>query len=219
MAGNSFCLKVKMGKPGKYSGSWLYERKGQNQRPVQRKSIDRELLTALRVLPLRAATMPPGSESSATSASPDAPVSVEEVLVSWCRLDLIALTWSSFRSGVWEVASRLWSRPTPPEDAKGGPFAPGEPLVGLSLPEQLLGGGSTLDDLRNLFSPNPEAWRMLLDDQDGILLLRRDLDSESPALIVAEQAEATENRHWQLLRTRLARDVRLICWTAKSAPS
>ena len=76
------------------------------------------------------------------------------MLVSRCRLDVIALTWSSLRSGVWEVVSRLWSRPTPTEYADGGPFAPGEPLPGLSLPEQLLEGGTILDDLGKLFNPN-----------------------------------------------------------------
>src|SRR6266478_3345224 len=44
MAGNSFCPKVKMGKPGKYFVSWLYEREGQNRQPVPRKSTGRELL-------------------------------------------------------------------------------------------------------------------------------------------------------------------------------
>src|SRR6266436_2621056 len=44
MAGNSFCPKVKMGKPGKYFVSWLYERQGQNRQPVPKNSTGRELL-------------------------------------------------------------------------------------------------------------------------------------------------------------------------------
>jgi hypothetical protein len=44
MASNSFCPKVKMGKPGRHFVSWLYEREGQNRQPVPRKSTGRELL-------------------------------------------------------------------------------------------------------------------------------------------------------------------------------
>jgi len=44
MAGKSFCLDVKLGKPGKDCVSCLYEREGENQQPVQWKSSGRELL-------------------------------------------------------------------------------------------------------------------------------------------------------------------------------
>ena len=44
MIGKSFCLAVKLGKPGKDHRSCLYEKEGENQRPVQWKSTDRELL-------------------------------------------------------------------------------------------------------------------------------------------------------------------------------
>src|SRR5260370_39538337 len=116
---------------------------------------------------------------------PDAPVSVEEILVSRCSLDVIALTWASYRLGIWEVTSRLWSRPTPTQDAAGEPFAPGEPMRGLSLPERLL-GGLPMDDLGTLFDPRPEVWRKLLDDPNGLTPLRRGLEGDFPALIVAE---------------------------------
>jgi len=166
----------------------------------------------IRVLPLRAPPVPPVTESFTTSALPDAAVSEEEILVSRCRLDVIALTWSSFHSGVWEVVSRLWSRPTPTVDTDGEPFAPGEPLPGLSLPDQLLGCGSTLDDLGKLYDPSPDAWRELLGEQEQLPGLRRDLDSDFPALIVAEQTDSGENRRWQGLYTRLARKARLLCY-------
>jgi hypothetical protein len=143
-------------------------------------------------------------------------VSEEDVLVSRCRLDVVALTWSSFRSGVWEVVSRLWSRPTPAEDGEGVPFAPGEPLPGLSLPEQLLGGGSTLDDLGNLFNPRPEAWRKLLEEQDGQPRLRRVLDGDYPALIAAD-GQPRRGR-WRGLFTRLACEARLLCYQAPPTP-
>src|SRR5713226_5695076 len=45
MVGNSFCPKVKIGKPGKYSVRWDYERKGQNQSAVIEKTTGRELLS------------------------------------------------------------------------------------------------------------------------------------------------------------------------------
>jgi hypothetical protein len=138
---------------------------------------------AVRVLPLRVSSMPAG-EPSSLSPLPDAPVAEDEILVSRCQLDVIALTWSSYSSGIWEVTSRLWSRPTPAKDAEGEPFAPGEPSIGLSLPERLL-GGSSLDDLGKLFDPSPEAWLKLLEDQDGLSRLRRDLEGDFPAVIVA----------------------------------
>ena len=148
------------------------------------------------------------------SAMPDSPVSVDEVLISRCRLDVIALTWASYRSGIWEVTSRLWSRPTPAQDAAAIPFAPGEPMRGLSLPERLL-GGSPLDDLGNLFDPRPEVWRKLLDDQDGLSRLRRDLEGDFPAVIVAEQADTAEKRQWQGVFTRLTREARLLCYLTR----
>jgi hypothetical protein len=172
----------------------------------------------LRLLPLHVAETTPSSGHSATPAVPDAPVSMEEVLVTRCRLDVIALTWASFRSGVWEMVSRVWSRPTPFTDASEVPFSPGEPLLGLSLPERLLGDQTTsLDDLGKLFSPDQEAWRMLLSDCDRTSPLRRDLHGKSPALIIAQQTEAASRQRWKLLPTSLARDARLICWTGNSA--
>jgi len=171
---------------------------------------------AVRVLPLRVTSMSPVGEPSIPSVLPDAPVSEKEVLVSRCKLDVIALTWSSYRSGIWEITSRLWSRPTPAKDAEGEPFAPGEPMIGLSLPERLL-GGSPLDDLGNLFNPSPEAWRKLLGDQDGLSRLRRDLESKIPAIIVAEQADTAENRRWQGVFTPIAREARLLCYLTPPA--
>jgi len=165
---------------------------------------------AVRVLPLRATSVPLTGELSAASALPDAPVSEEEVLVSRCQLDVISLTWSSYRSGIWEVTSRLWSRPTPTKDAEGEPFAPGEPCIGLSLPERLL-GCSSLDDLGNLFDPRPEAWRKLVDDQDELSRLRRDLEGDFPAVIVAEQADAGKRR-WKGVFTPIAQEARLLCY-------
>jgi len=148
------------------------------------------------------------------SAMPDSPVSVDEVLISRCRLDVIALTWASYRSGIWEVTSRLWSRPTPAQDAAAIPFAPGEPMRGLSLPERLL-GGSPLDNLGSLFDPRPEVWRKLLDDQDGLSRLRRDLEGDFPVVIVAEQADTAEKRQWQGVFTRLTREARLLCYLTR----
>jgi len=172
---------------------------------------------ALRVLPLRVSLMPKGELSSALALQ-DTHVSEEEILVSRCRLDVIALTWASYRSGIWEITSRLWSRPTPTQEGAGEPFAPGEPMLGLSLPERLL-GGSPLDDLGNLFDPRPEVWRKLLDDQDGLSRLHRDLEGDFPAVIVAEQPDITEKRPWQGLFTSISRDARLLCYLTNYPPN
>jgi len=141
----------------------------------------------------------------------DAPVSAEEVLVSRCQLDVIALCWTTRRCGVWELSSRLWCRPTPPEDSDGEPFAPGEPFVGLSLPELLLGGESCLDGLGTLFDPRPEAWRTLLENPDERGRLHRDLQSDNPTVIVVESDEGSESQRWIGLATTLASEARLIC--------
>jgi hypothetical protein len=173
--------------------------------------IKRGRSAAMRVLPLCAASMFPTGESSSSSDPQDAPVPEDEVLVSRCQLDVISLTWSSYCSGIWEVTSRLWSRPTPAPDAEGEPFAPGEPMPGLSLPERLL-GGSPLDDLGNLFDPRPGEWRKLVDERDGASRLRRELEGDLPALIMADQLDSAEKRPWQGVFTYISRDARLLCY-------
>ena len=98
------------------------------------------------------------------------------------------------------------------KDGEGVPFARGEPLLGLSLPEQLLGGGSTLDELGNLFNAHSEAWRKLLGEQEGLARLRRDLDKDAPALILGDQADSAERGRWRGLVTTIAREARLLCY-------
>jgi hypothetical protein len=44
MIGNSVCLRVKRGKPGRYSANWLYESEGKTELQILRKTSDRELL-------------------------------------------------------------------------------------------------------------------------------------------------------------------------------
>jgi hypothetical protein len=165
--------------------------------------------------------MPPSSGSSLNIDTVEAAVSAEEVLVSQCQLDIIALTWcqKNKTDGVWEITSRLWSRPVSEETEASVPFAPGEPIVGLSLLEQFLGGSVHLDQLGKLFSPDPEGWRLLLTDPEKITDLRRDLSGSFPALIVAEQAETAKSRKWLGLPTSFSQDTRLICWVATSAES
>jgi hypothetical protein len=171
----------------------------------------RGLPTTVKLLPLSdtPAITSPGPDKAGVPA--DAPVSAENVLVSQCRLDVIALCWATRRLGVWEVSSRLWCRPTPPEDSDGEPFAPGEPFVGLSLPEHFLGGESHLDGLGALFDPRPDAWRTLLENPDEGGRLHRDLQSDDPTVIVAESADRPESQRWFGLATTLASEARLIC--------
>jgi hypothetical protein len=47
MIGNSVCLRVKRGKPGKHSANWLYEREDETELSGPRKTNDRELLVEL----------------------------------------------------------------------------------------------------------------------------------------------------------------------------
>jgi len=175
-------------------------------------SSKRGLPESVRMLPLKCLPNSLASESPEARILADESISKEEILVSRFRLDVISLTWSSFSSGIWEVVSRLWSRPTPYKDADGEPFAPGEPILGLSLPEQLLGGGTTLDNLGSLFNPNPEAWRKLVNYRDDLSRIRRALDGEYPALLVEDTPQSSENRRWQGLRTRIADEARLLCY-------
>jgi hypothetical protein len=128
-------------------------------------------------------------------------------------MDIIALTWANLRSGVWEMASRLWARPTPSADSDGEPFATGEAIVGLSIPEQLLGGEKRLDELGQLFSPRPELWRGLLDEKEGRYQLQRDLDQDIPALLTIEEEGSREPRRWRGLKTHLSPEARLLCIT------
>jgi hypothetical protein len=44
MIGNSVCLRVKRGKPGRHSANWLYESEGKTELQILGKTSDRELL-------------------------------------------------------------------------------------------------------------------------------------------------------------------------------
>jgi hypothetical protein len=45
MIGNSVCLRVKRGKPGRHSANWLYESEGKTELQILGKTSDRELLS------------------------------------------------------------------------------------------------------------------------------------------------------------------------------
>jgi hypothetical protein len=164
---------------------------------------------SIRVLPLCAKSV---SQTCEKPTIPDDPVPADDILVTKIRMDIIGLTWSVQKSGVWEVISRLWARPTPQDDAEGVPFAPGEPLVGLSLPEHLVGEDKSLDDLGQLFNLKNEAWQKLVNDQEDISRFRRHLEGEFPAIIVTDHSGSGEERRWQGLHTHLSRDARILCY-------
>ncbi|MDB5309947.1 MAG: hypothetical protein JWO38_4149 [Gemmataceae bacterium] len=172
--------------------------------------VARGLPDTVRVLPLT----DPATEDMAPAAVPDAPVPPDEILVTRLRVDVIALVWCARRSGGWEVSSRMWSRPASPGDAGGEPFVPGEPIVGLSPPEHLIGGDLPLDALGRLFDPESESWRELLADPAGIPHVRRELDREWPAVLVADDPGSDGRRRWRGLRTELSPEARLLCYNA-----
>jgi hypothetical protein len=176
-------------------------------------AVRRGLPGAFKLLPLADTTA--GASPVKKVVTSDAPLPAEEVLVSRCQLDVIALSWATPRDGVWEISSRLWCRPTPPEDSDGEPFAPGEPFVGLSLPEHLLGGANRLDDLGTLFDPrNDGAWRTLLTEPDEDTGLDRVLQGEQISIIVKKLDGEPDKHRWLGLMTTLAR---LLCANADSA--
>lgn len=179
----------------------------------------RGLPAKVKLLPLSATPSVPAHGSVQAGIVADSPVPVEEVLVSRCKLDVIALSWATLRDGVWELSSRLWCRPTPPDDSDGEPFAPGEPFVGLSLPEYLLGGQRRLDRLAKLFDPKPDAWETLLSDQDAAVRCRREFDSNRRSLIVAGLPDNSDDGQWLGLPTVLAPEARLICWEYRTKVS
>lgn len=78
--------------------------------------------------------------------------------------------------------------------------------------EQLLGGGSALDDLRKLFDPDPQLWRELLDEQEGLAQLRRELNQDAPALVLGDPTDSAEAGRWRGLYTPLSREARLLCF-------
>lgn len=176
----------------------------------------RGLPPTIQLLPLIDLASTELGTSTLPVALADSPVSGEEVLVSRCKLDVIALTWASPRNGVWELSSRIWSRPTPPEASDGEPFAPGEHVIGLSLPEHLLGIGNHLDDLGTLFDPRPDLWRTLLEEQEEQFNLHRDLNGDSLSFIMVQSKDSDATRRWHGLSTRLAPDARLICSAVSS---
>jgi hypothetical protein len=177
-----------------------------------REGLRRGLPDSIRILPLVSSSA--AGDGTNPAPAPDAPVSREEILVSKCQLDVIALTWCSRRSGVWELVSRMWSRPTTAQESEGEPFSPGECLVGLTLPENLLGEGASLDALGQLFDSRPELWRNLLEEQEGLPSIRRDLENDGHALLLSTQQLPDERRRWRGLYTSLAREARLLCCTS-----
>jgi hypothetical protein len=180
-------------------------------------SEKRGLPPTLKLLPLISnpvVTPRPGQSSSVV----DAPVPAEEVLVSRCQLDVIALCWATRRLGIWELSSRLWCRPTPQGDSDGEPFAPGEPFVGLSLLEHLLGGKSSLDPLGLLFDPQPDAWRTLLKNPQEVDGLHRDLEGNGRTLIVVQSDAQAQDPEWIQLTTTLAPEACLICQKLSKIP-
>jgi hypothetical protein len=108
----------------------------------------------------------------------------------------------------------MWSWPTPAQESEGEPFFPAESLVGPSLPENLLGGGASLDSLGQLFNSRPELWRNLMEEQEGLPFIRRDLDNDGPALLLSTPQLSDERRRWKGLYTSLAREARLLCYTS-----
>lgn len=179
----------------------------------------RGLPATVNLLPLSATPAMSAPSPDQAGMVADSPVPVEEVLVSRCKLDVIALSWATPRDGVWELSSRLWCRPTPPDDSDGEPFAPGEPFVGLSLPEYLLGGQRRLDGLATLFDPKPNVWGTLLLEPDAAVRFRRDLESNRRSLIVAGFPDNSDDGQWLGLPTVLAPEARLICWEYRTKAS
>jgi|GEM_PF-1989328 len=179
----------------------------------------RGLPATVQLLPLSQLSPAEMGASVAPAAVADSPISSEDVLVSRCQLDVIVLTWASQRCGVWEVASRIWSRPTPPDDSDGELFSPGEPVVGLSLPEHLLRGENRLDELGKLFDPQPERWRSLLSEQNKQFKLYRELDGDGPSVIVTKSDDSQQKVRWLGLFTHFAPDARLLCASAPATRS
>lgn len=168
-----------------------------------------------RILPL--SQMVSATEAGSHSpASPDAPVTEKDILVNRCTLEVIALSSVALRSGVWEMTSRLWSRPQPATPDEATPFAPGEPMPGLSLPESLLSNSAWLGDLGDLFSDDSNAWRGLLLDQSDHHNVYRDLQGDGPALLFGASTSETDRGRWKGLQTRIAPEARLLCFCPPS---
>jgi hypothetical protein len=171
----------------------------------------------LRLLSLGEASLLPVSQPARANAA-DSPVASEDILVCRCTFDVVGLTWAVLRDGVWELQSRLWSRPTRKGDDEGEPFASAEPWNGLSLPEQLLGGEGRLDHLATLFDPNPEVWRELIEDSLGGMRIRRELNGSLPAVLIIESGSPETEFRWRGLHTRLGPDARLLGYLARREP-
>ncbi|MCS7020426.1 MAG: hypothetical protein NZU63_01205 [Gemmataceae bacterium] len=147
-------------------------------------------------------------------------VTIDDVFVSRCQLDVIAICWATYSLGVWEIGCRLWSRPTSTTEGRGTPFAPGEYFrYGMPLVEKLLGDDILLTHLGKLFDPHSEDWRELLDQQKTPPGLQRLLSTKAQALIVLDQVDAEHGSQWLDLDTPFARNARLLCFREYSVQS
>jgi hypothetical protein len=151
---------------------------------------------------------------AAVNAGPDGagshPAPGTGILAAECKLDVIGLTWAGRREGVWELHTRLWSRPAPAEEGHGGePYAPGEPVGGLTVLDRLL-GGNALGRLGSLFDFDRERWKELLSDDSDLRHVRRS-DGGHPTLLVTSSSPEGDAREWRFLNTRLGDHAFLVC--------
>lgn len=176
-------------------------------------AVKRGRPASVHLLPLRHVEGDPPNVS-ALPAELTEPVPPEDVLVTHCPLDVVALASCSFRSGVWEVVSRLWSRPTSAEGHESVPFASGEEVAGLSWLERLLGNGSSADTLGHLFDFQSESWHGLVSDRKHLEQLQRVWHNDTMVLIVKNNTNSKEHlRFWGGLMTTFAPEARLLCYS------
>ena len=154
--------------------------------------------------------------------SPRAPVSPDEIKVTMCEFDVIALTWASPRDGGWELTSRFWCRPASAA-IDGAEFTPGPLVGGMRLPSYLAGGRGRLNQLAELFDPHSESWRKLLGGKDE--QVQPTLEGRHPSLLTPDKADnrpsakpatrraGSKNRkwRWETLDSTLGEEVRLLC--------
>ncbi|MDW8077754.1 MAG: hypothetical protein RMJ16_02590 [Thermoguttaceae bacterium] len=135
----------------------------------------------------------------------------QEVLVTRCQIDVLAVSWLTGKQGSWYFQSRLWSRPVGHTEISRMPFAPGSVIEGVRLLEEV--AGTSLAPLREFFYPGADSWQSLVDRQSCPELkdLRRTLHPEAPALL--EVTLSSEARlEYFLLPTTISPSVRLVGW-------
>ena len=172
----------------------------------------------LTILPQPEDQPTPNSIASADSGPFPGP-RLGEILASRCRLDLIVLSWAVRNGVVWEIHSRVWSRPRFPDgEGAAARFASGEMFDGLAVLEKVLlqdrpdaDAEGSIKRLSSVFDSRREAWRDLFARESDGSRVDRNLYGEPEDCAFLNPDAGEGSPPWSLLDSTLGEQSFIPC--------